>query len=184
VYRNEGVELVTLYRRLFKRLGRTRWFAFLGRVAFARVDRALFRLSGGKVVPTGTVSPVLLLTTIGRRSGRERTTPVIYVEGAGGFVISSEDWGRKHGRSAWPLNLEANPVARVQVGAERFACRARRLEQEELERYWPPLVEAWPAHDTYLERSGRRHAFLLEREPSSSESFPSKLPSVPETILR
>jgi deazaflavin-dependent oxidoreductase (nitroreductase family) len=171
---------VKLYRRLFKWLGRTRWFAFLGRVAFARVDRALFRLSGGRLVPTGTVSPVLLLTTIGRHSGRERTTPVIYIEGAGGFVISSEDWGRKQRRSAWPLNLEANPVARVQVGAERFACRARRLELEELESYWPRLIEAWPAHGTYLERSGRRHAFLLEREPSGTGPLDSEVPSVPE----
>jgi deazaflavin-dependent oxidoreductase (nitroreductase family) len=165
---------------MFKRLGHTRWFAFLGRVAFARVDRAFFRLSGGRLVPTGTVSSVLLLTTIGRRSGRERTTPVIYIEEAGGFVISSEDWGSKHRRAAWPLNLEANPVARVQVGAARFACRARGLEQEELERCWPRLIEAWPAHGTYLERSGRRHTFLLERELSTGESFTSKARSVPE----
>jgi deazaflavin-dependent oxidoreductase (nitroreductase family) len=170
-----------LYRRLFKRLGHTRWFAFLGRVAFARVDRALFRLSGGRLVPTGTVSSVLLLTTIGRRSGRERTTPVIYVEDTGGFVISSEDWGSKRRRAAWPLNLEANPLARVQVGSERFACHARRLEREEVERHWPRLIEAWPAHGTYLERSGRRHTFLLEREPSSDESLTSRVPSVPAT---
>jgi F420H(2)-dependent quinone reductase len=161
---------MSFYRRVFQQLGHTRWFAFLGRVVFARVDRALFRLSGGWLVPTGTVSSVLLLTTIGRRSGRERTTPVIYIEEAGGFVISSEDWGSKHRRAAWPLKLEANPLARVQVGSERFACRARRLEREEVERRWPRLIEAWPARGTYLERSGRRHTFLLEPEPSTGES--------------
>jgi deazaflavin-dependent oxidoreductase (nitroreductase family) len=171
---------MSFYRRVFKRLGHARWFAFLGRVAFARVDRALFRLSAGRLVPTGTVSSVLLLTAIGRRSGRERTTPVIYVEDAGGFVISSEDWGTKRRRAAWPLNLEANPVARVQVGSERLACRARRLEREEVESYWPRLIEAWPAHRTYLERSGRRHTFLLEPEPITGESVSSMAPGAPE----
>jgi deazaflavin-dependent oxidoreductase (nitroreductase family) len=171
---------MSFQRRVFNRLGHARWFAFLGRVAFARVDRALCRLSSGRLVPNGTVSSVLLLTTIGRRRGRERTTPVIYIEDTGGFVISSEDWGGKRRRAAWPLNLEASPVARVQVGSEPFACRARRLEREEVESYWPRLIETWPAHGTYLERSGRRHTFLLEPEPSTGESVTSKALGVAE----
>jgi deazaflavin-dependent oxidoreductase (nitroreductase family) len=159
-----------LYRKLFQWLGHARWFAFLGRPVFARVDRVMFRLTGGRLVPTGSVSPVLLLTTIGRRSGRERTTPVMYVREAGGFLVSSEDFGNARRRSAWPLNLEANPEARVQVGSERFVCRARRLDEDEVASYWPRLIEAWPAHATYLERSGRRHTFLLQPKPSTAES--------------
>jgi deazaflavin-dependent oxidoreductase (nitroreductase family) len=150
-----------LYRRLLKRLGQTRWFPFLARVVFTRVDRAMFRLTGGRLVPTRTVVPVLLLTTIGRRSGRTRTTPVIYVEEAGGFVVSSEDWGDSRRRSAWPLNLDANPEAHVQIGTRHFACQARRLDEEEAARVWPRLLEAWPAHSNYLARSGRRHVFFL-----------------------
>jgi deazaflavin-dependent oxidoreductase (nitroreductase family) len=150
------------YRRLFKRLGHARWFAFLGRTVFARIDRAFFRLSRGRLVPTGTVSPVLLLTTVGRRSGRKRTTPVIYVDSGDGFIVSSEDWGNERHRSAWPLNLAANPEAEVQVGSQHHVCRARKLDEYEVERVWPQLVAAWPAHDTYRARSGRRHTFLLE----------------------
>jgi deazaflavin-dependent oxidoreductase (nitroreductase family) len=160
---------MTLYRKLFKRLGHARWFAFLGRYFFARIDRAMFRLSGGRLVPTGTVSPVLLLTTTGRRTGRERTTPVIYIRDAGGFLVSSEDFGNERRRSAWPLNLDAKPEARVQVGSERFVCAARRLDEEEVGSYWARLIEVWPAHGTYLERSGRRHVFLLEPKPSVAE---------------
>ncbi len=160
-----------LYRKLFKWLGHARWFAFLGRHVFARIDRVMFRLTGGRLVPTGTVSPVLLLTTTGRRTGRERTTPVIYVHDAGRILISSEDFGNERRRSAWPLNLDAKPEARVQVGSERFVCRARRLDEEEVARYWPRLIAAWPAHGTYLKRSGRRHVFLLEPKPSAAKSF-------------
>jgi deazaflavin-dependent oxidoreductase (nitroreductase family) len=159
---------MSLYRKLFKRLGHTRWFAFLGRHVFARIDHAMFRLSGGRLVPTGTVSPVLLLTTTGRRTGRERTTPVIFIRDGGGFLISSEDFGNERRRSAWPLNLEAKPEARVQVGSESFTCRARRLDEEEVETHWQRLIEVWPAHGTYLERSGRRHVFLLEPRPTAT----------------
>jgi deazaflavin-dependent oxidoreductase (nitroreductase family) len=130
----------------------------------------MFRLTAGRLVPTGTVSPVLLLTTTGRRTGRERTTPVIYIRDAGGFVISSEDFGNQRGRSAWPLNLGANPKARVQVGSERFVCRARELDEDEVASYWARLIDVWPAHGTYLVRSGRRHVFLLEPIPSTAES--------------
>jgi deazaflavin-dependent oxidoreductase (nitroreductase family) len=160
---------MSFYRRVFKRLGHARWFAFLGRHLFARIDRVMFRLTAGRLVPTGTVSPVLLLTTTGRRTGRERTTPVIYIRDARGFVVSSEDFGNETRRSAWPLNLDAKPEARVQVGSERFVCRARRLDDEEVASYWPRLIEAWPAHGTYHQRSGRRHTFVLEPKSNGTE---------------
>jgi deazaflavin-dependent oxidoreductase (nitroreductase family) len=161
---------MSLYRKFFKRLGHARWFAFLGRHVIARIDHLMFRLTGGRVVPTGTVSPVLLLTTTGRRSGRERSTPVIYIRDGDGFVIASEDFGNESRRSAWPLNLDAKPEARVQVGSESLACRARRLDEEEVASRWPRLLEVWPAHGTYLERTGRRHVFLLEPKPITAES--------------
>jgi deazaflavin-dependent oxidoreductase (nitroreductase family) len=125
------------------------------------MDRLAFWLTRGRFAPTATVAPVMLLTTTGRRSGKKRTTPVMYIRADGGFVISSEDIGQER-RAAWPLNLEADPQATVQIGRQTLACRARRLDDDEVGPYWEKLVADWPAHETYRQRSGRRHTFLLE----------------------
>jgi deazaflavin-dependent oxidoreductase (nitroreductase family) len=103
----------------------------------------------------------MLLTTTGRRTGNARTTPVMYVPDGDRFVISSENFGQQR-PAAWPLNLAAEPRATVQVGRAVVECRARLLDDEQADRYWPRLVEAWPAHEAYRARSGTRRMFLLE----------------------
>src|SRR5205085_11690861 len=120
--------------------------------------------SRGKLTTLGRrTAPVLLLTTTGRRSGRARTVPVMYICDERSFVISSENFGQRD-PAAWPLNLDADPAAKVQVGSETLSCMARRLGDEEADRYWPRLVEAWPAHATYRQRSGERNTFVLTPE--------------------
>jgi deazaflavin-dependent oxidoreductase (nitroreductase family) len=150
------------YRRLIRWLGHRRWFTAFAVRFGARFDRVMYRMTRGKLTATGSVAPMLLLTTTGRRSGRERTTPVIYIQDGDGFVVSSEEFGQAERRAAWPRNLDADPHAKVQIGSRVVACRARRLSDAEAGHYWPRLVEVWPAHETYLRRSGRRHTFVLE----------------------
>ena len=147
--------------RTMRALGKRRWFAAAGRRFGAPLDRMLLRATKGRICTTAGVVPTLLLTTTGRRSGRQRTTPVMYVEDGDRFVVSSEDFGQSRS-AAWPLNLVADPRATVQVGAAVIACRARLLDDEEADRYWPKLVREWPAHEAYRARSGKRHTFLLE----------------------
>jgi deazaflavin-dependent oxidoreductase (nitroreductase family) len=154
------------YRRLIHWLGHRRWFAAFAVRFGARIDGIMYRLTRGRLTPTGSVAPVLLLTTTGRRSGRERTTPVIYLENGGGFVVSSEEFGQRTRQAAWPRNLDADPSAKVQVGSRVIECRARRLTDAEADHYWPRLVELWPPHETYRARSGRRHTFVLEPDQS------------------
>lgn len=149
------------YTRFVQRIGHSRAAAALIRAVGARLDGALYRLSGGRIKATGGGSPVLLLTTTGRRSGRPRTTPVIYVRDGQRFVVSSESFGQQR-RAAWPFNLDANPRASVQLGRRHLDVTARRATDAELTAYWPRLVEVWPAHETYFERSGQRHTFVLE----------------------
>jgi len=150
-----------LLHRLIRWLGHRRWFAAAGRRFGAPLDRALYRLTRGRLTSTAGAAPVMLLTTTGRRSGRPRTTPVMYVRNGAGFVISSENFGQQR-PAAWPLNLIADPRATVRVGSEVMTCRARLLDDAEADVYWPRLVEIWPAHESYLARSGTRHTFVLE----------------------
>ena len=151
----------TLHRALVFWLGHRRLFAFVGRRVAARIDPWLYRLTEGRWTMLGpNVLPVLLLTTKGRRSGRPRTTPVMYVRDGDNFVVSSENFGEQLA-AAWPLNLDADPRATIQVGPTVICCRADRLSESEADRLWSRLVAAWPAHATYLRRSGQRHTFQL-----------------------
>lgn len=152
---------MSAYRRAVRWLGHQRWFAVLGRRFGARFDRLLYAATGGRLSSIGGESaPVLLLTTTGRRTGRERTTPVIYVRDGASFIVSSEDFGQSR-PAGWPLNLDANPTAKVRVGSTTTACTAQRLDDREADEHWRQLVEAWPAHATYRRRSGKRHTFRL-----------------------
>lgn len=152
---------MTIYRRMIHRLGHTRWAAAFGRRVGSRLDSRLYAATNGRLTTLGReTTPVLLLTTVGRRTGQARTTPVIFIREGKGFVISSEDFGQSR-PAAWPLNLDAEPYATVKVGSATMTCVARRLDDAEVDRYWDRLVEAWPAHATYLRRSGQRHTFML-----------------------
>jgi deazaflavin-dependent oxidoreductase (nitroreductase family) len=152
---------MNLLHRFIRWLGHRRWFAAAGRRFGAPLDRALYRLTKGRITSTAGAAPVMLLTTTGRRSGRPRTTPVMYLRDGERFVVTSENFGQQR-PAAWPLNLLADGRATVQVGGEVLPCRARLLDDAEVDSYWPRLVEVWPAHESYLARSGQRHTFVLE----------------------
>src|SRR3954452_19097110 len=108
-------------------LAAQRWFAALGR-RLAPLDAALFRASRGRLTILGlqgsAMPRTLLLTTTGRRTGRLRTTPVMYLRDGERIVITSENFGQARA-AAWPLNLKDSPAARVQLGSVSHACRAR-----------------------------------------------------------
>jgi deazaflavin-dependent oxidoreductase (nitroreductase family) len=148
---------------LVARLGHQRWFGvMLRQMGGSRLDRWLYGVSARRLAITGPpLFPVLLLTTTGRRSGQPRTTPVIYVRDGERLVISSEQTGQQRPAS-WPLNLQSDPRVTVRLGARTDPYRGRPAAADEVERYWPALLWAWPAHETYRARSGVRHVFVLE----------------------
>jgi deazaflavin-dependent oxidoreductase (nitroreductase family) len=159
-----------VHRLLVVWLGQRRLFAFLGRRVAARIDPWLYQRTKGRWTMLGpNILPVLLLTTKGRRSGRPRTTPVMYIRDGESFIISSENFGEKR-PAAWPLNLDADPAATIQVGTRVIDCRAERLNDSAADRYWPRLVATWPAHATYLRRSGQRHTFQLTPTNTAREN--------------
>jgi deazaflavin-dependent oxidoreductase (nitroreductase family) len=149
---------------MIRRLARKPWFAAIGR-RMAPVDRALYRLSGGRVTilgPQGRAMPeTCLLTTTGRRSGKPRTTPVMFLREGESIVVTSESFGQDR-PAAWPLNLAANPAATVRIGADTLERRARPASEAEVARLWPRFVALWPAHASYRERSGVLKMFVLE----------------------
>lgn len=110
----------------------------------------------------GTIT--LILTTTGRKSGDERSTPLIYQptdDGAYAIVASN---GGADTPPAWFLNLQENPSAEVQVKADRFPARARVATPEEKPALWKKMVATWPAYDEYQRKTDREIPIVvLER---------------------
>ena len=97
---------------------------------------------------------VLLLTTTGRRSGEQRTTPLIYQPHDGAYLIVASKGGADE-PPAWFLNLESNPDVEVQVKDDRFRARARTATAEEKADMWTTMTATWPAYDEYQRKTDR-----------------------------
>jgi deazaflavin-dependent oxidoreductase (nitroreductase family) len=108
-------------------------------------------------------SEILLLTTRGRRSGEERTQPLIQREIDGNYVIVASKGGAPE-HPAWFLNMREQDEVDVQVRADRFRARHRVAEGEERERLWKAMTEVWPAYEDYQAKTDRQiPVVVLER---------------------
>ena len=112
-----------------------------------RVHRGLYRLSGGRFLWTPSNKRgwgALRLTTIGRKSGQERTVIIGYLEdGPNLIIVAMNGWDEGH--PSWWLNLEAHPDAVVRLaGQQPRVVHARRASGEERDRLWRKWVEVDP----------------------------------------
>jgi deazaflavin-dependent oxidoreductase (nitroreductase family) len=107
--------------------------------------------------------PVLLLTTTGRRSGKERTTPLIYGRSGDDYLVVASHGGSPK-PPAWFVNLSADPDVKVQVKGDRFDARARTATADEKPALWQTMTAIWPAYDQYQQRTEREiPVVVLER---------------------
>jgi F420H(2)-dependent quinone reductase len=136
--------------------------------ALTRLHVTLYRRSGGRIGRKLAGAPVLLLEHVGRRSGRRRTTPLLYLDDGADLVIVASRGG-SDAPPAWWLNLEATPRTTVQVGRERREVLARTASPEEKARLWPCLVELYPDYRTYQERTEREIPVVV-LEPAGTGS--------------
>ncbi len=97
---------------------------------------------------------ILLLSTQGRKSGEERTTPLIHrSDGERWVIVASKGGAPEH--PGWYENLLANPEAGIQVLGEEIPVLASTAAGEERERLWAAMTEVWPAYDEYKTKTDR-----------------------------
>jgi deazaflavin-dependent oxidoreductase (nitroreductase family) len=120
------------------------------------VHRRLYQVTRGLVGHRMLGVPTLLLTTRGRRTGRQRTVALVYVaEGDDLVVVASNGGSPTH--PAWYLNLTADPGAQVRVGRASFAVTARDADAGERQRWWAMLNAVnRDRFDQYRARTTRR----------------------------
>lgn len=127
----------------------------------ARVQVRVYRLTGGRIGGKWRIGagrrkpvPVLLLDHVGRRSGEQYTTPLLYLEDGPRLVVVASQGGLpKHPQ--WFHNLRAHPDTRVQVGREVRAVHARVADEAERAGLWPRLVDLYADFATYAQTTDR-----------------------------
>ena len=129
-----------------------------------KVNVPLYRASRGRLFGRIGRAPVLLLTTMGRRSGQARTAPVLYIADGERFVVIGSNAGNQRA-PAWALNLKANPDAEVQVRGIHRRMRARVAEGDERDELWRRMNAQYGGFDDYRSRTAR-HIDLFVLEPT------------------
>ncbi|HYP28574.1 MAG TPA: nitroreductase family deazaflavin-dependent oxidoreductase [Blastocatellia bacterium] len=114
----------------------------------------IYRGTNGAVGGRVANSPVLLLTTKGRRSGRPRTVPLLYLADGDNVVLVASNGGAvKH--PTWWLNLQADPEAEIQIKGAKRRVRAEQAGAEEKRRLWPLLTQMYSGYGRYQEITTR-----------------------------
>jgi deazaflavin-dependent oxidoreductase (nitroreductase family) len=130
--------------------------------ATGKLNVPVYRLSRGRLMNTVGTGPVLLLTSIGRRSGQRRTAPVLYLKDGDRYVVVGSNAGNVRA-PAWSYNLEANPDAEIEIRGDRRLVRARVAEGEERAELWRKVNEMYEGFDDYDANTARDIAvFVLD----------------------
>lgn len=132
--------------------------------SFGRLHTKLYQRLGGRFVGSvGGGRKILVLTSIGRKSDLERTSPLVYMPHENGPIVYASNGG-KESPPAWWLNLQANSEAKVQIGRDIHKVRARALTPSEHAEIWPE-AQAYNSHWRTYQKNVTRHIplIILER---------------------
>lgn len=127
---------------------------------WARKQAELFESSDGAEGNTILGKPVILLTTLGAKSGKIRKTPLMRVEHDGQYaIVASLGGAPKH--PVWYFNVIKHPLVELQDGAVKRDYEARELSGEEKAAWWSRAVEAFPQYADYQQKTDREIPVLL-----------------------
>jgi F420H(2)-dependent quinone reductase len=130
--------------------------------ATGKLNVPIYRLSRGRVFGKIGTAPVLLLTSTGRRSGQQRTAPVVFLADGDRQIVIGSNAGNAR-TPAWSYNLQANPDAEVEIRGARKRVRARVAQGEERAELWRKVNAMYAGFDSYDAKTSREIAvFVLE----------------------
>jgi deazaflavin-dependent oxidoreductase (nitroreductase family) len=111
----------------------------------------------------GTTYPIVVITSVGARSGNLRKNPVMRVERDGAYLAVASKGGAPDD-PVWVANFRRHPVVELQDKAEKHTYRVRELSGEERQEWWEHAVATWPTYASYERKTDREiPLFLLER---------------------
>jgi F420H(2)-dependent quinone reductase len=130
--------------------------------AWARDQAELYEATDGREGSELRGRPVIVLTSIGAKTGKIRKTPLMRVEHDGVYaVVASLGGAPKH--PVWYYNLKKHPHVELQDGNVKRDYRAREVDGDEKRVWWDRAVETWPDYATYQTKTERQiPVFVLE----------------------
>jgi deazaflavin-dependent oxidoreductase (nitroreductase family) len=127
---------------------------------FTSANALLFRLTRGRLGNRMGGQSVLLLQTVGRKSGKTYTTPLSYYREGKAYLVVASNWG-KEAHSDWYYNLLRNPRTTIQVGAAVIPVEARPAEGEEYTRLWDLVTRRNDQYIKYQKGLARRIPIVI-----------------------
>ena len=127
---------------------------------FGSLHRGLYRATGGVIGGRFRGGSVLLLTTVGRKTGQARTWPLLYFPDGNAFVIVGSNGGQAM-HPAWYLNLAKNPAATIEVGRQRLRVQAKQAAGAERERLWQLVIRTLPFYADYQKMTQREIPLMI-----------------------
>ncbi|MFH0520914.1 nitroreductase family deazaflavin-dependent oxidoreductase [Streptomyces sp. M41] len=153
--------------RVVQKVSSTRGFAKVAPYVIPALDRAVHRLTRGKVLLSAQMLPGVILTSTGARSGLPRRTPLACMPEDEGrtWILVGSNFGRT-GHPAWTHNLLAHPDAEVSWKGRDIPVTARLLAGEERAAAWQAVLRFWPPYASYQARVEREiRLFRIVRRP-------------------
>jgi deazaflavin-dependent oxidoreductase (nitroreductase family) len=127
---------------------------------FMAISTLLLRLSRGRIGSKLGTQTILILHTIGRKSGREWAVPIAYFNYEGKYLIVASNWA-KDKNADWYLNLKKDPQARLEIKGKSVPVVAREAEGEEYERLWKFAIERHPPYVEHQQKTRRRIPIMV-----------------------
>ena len=129
---------------------------------FMALNTFLIRISNGRIGSTLGTQTILLLHTVGRKSGKQYETPIAYFYHEGQYLIVASNWG-KDKQADWFLNLKENPRTTIGVKGKTIPVEAREAQGEEYDRLWKFATEKHPPYLTYQSMTTRHIPIMVFR---------------------
>ncbi len=127
---------------------------------FTDLHTLVYKASRGRIGGSYNAAPIALVESVGRKSGKRRTHPLICrPDGDNLILVASKGGIDRH--PAWYLNLKANPETTAWWKGERRRVRARDATEAERERLWPMMVEIYRPYESYQRRTERRIPLVI-----------------------
>ena len=132
------------------------------------IDRFVFRISGGRVFVTSALTglPVVMLTTIGAKSGASRTVPLVGIRDGDKVILIASYYGSTR-HPAWYHNLRVHPEATLSIDGHVKNYTAKEAAPPEYDHYWDRAVNLYVGYAAYKARTGGRRIPIMVLTPQS-----------------
>jgi deazaflavin-dependent oxidoreductase (nitroreductase family) len=137
------------------------WFKDSTARFWTGIHQSIFRASNGRILGDVFGMPVVMLTTTGRKTGKQRTTMLTSPVQVGDSIVIVASYGGDNRHPTWFLNLRDNPEVHVVALGKDRPMRARVASPEERAKLWPKVVKQYRGYGRYQERTEREIPLVI-----------------------